>query len=367
MKIGLFGGSFDPVTKAHIDIAQSALEQLDLDEVQLIPTAHNPWKDKTYSSKEDRLNMLEIALSKSENITINCIEIERENNDKNYTYQTITDIVNENSENEYYYIMGMDQANLFYKWKHPKRISKMVQLVAFKRGGFKSDKKILKKYHFIKLKNKPIKASSSEARKGHIEMLDDDVLRYISSHGIYLDTMIQIHMKEKRWKHSLSVATLAREFALANQLNGKQAYIAGILHDVAKEMNHDKALELMQKYYPEHVNMNEAIWHQYLSSYMAKNDYLVDDEVILKAIEDHTTASTSMSAIGKCLYCADKLDPLRGYDSSKQIEVCKKDIHQGFRDALEDFYCFSKEKGREIDPVFFNIYEQYCKKGETNE
>ncbi|MCD8027547.1 MAG: nicotinate-nucleotide adenylyltransferase [Erysipelotrichaceae bacterium] len=364
MKIGLFGGSFDPVTKTHIEIALFALTQLSLDEVQLIPTAHNPWKDHDSASKEDRLKMLEISLQNTNHITINHIEIDNNSDEKNYTYQTITQIIEENPNNEYYYIMGMDQANLFYKWKHPKRISKMVQLVAFKRGGYKPDKKLLKKYHFIKLKNKPITASSSDVRNGHVELLDKNVLHYISNQGIYLNTMIQIHMKEKRWKHSCSVANLAKDFANSNGLNGKQAYIAGILHDIAKELDHDTAADLMTKYYPEYIHMSEAIWHQWLSSYIAKNIYLIDDNVILKAIEDHTTASTSMSAIGKCLYCADKLDPLRGYDSSKQIEICKNNIHQGFRNSLEDFYSFSKEKGRDIDPIFFKIYEHYCIKGE---
>ena len=72
--------------------------------------------------------------------------------------------------------------------------------------------------------------------------------------------------------------------------------------------------------------------------------FLIEDPIILKAIEDHTTASVDISLIGKCLYVADKLDPLRGYDSSKQIELCKKDINAGFRDSLIDFYEFSKKK-----------------------
>ena len=49
-KIGLFGGSFDPIHKAHVEIAKMALKQLQLDEVQLIPTKNNPWKDKDCAS-----------------------------------------------------------------------------------------------------------------------------------------------------------------------------------------------------------------------------------------------------------------------------------------------------------------------------
>ena len=110
--------------------------------------------------------------------------------------------------------------------------------------------------------------------------------------------------------------------------------------------------------------MPYRIWHQWLSRYVSEHEFLIEDPIILKAIEDHTTASVDISLIGKCLYVADKLDPLRGYDSSKQIELCKKDINAGFRDSLIDFYEFSKKKNREIDDCFYEIYDYFVVKGE---
>lgn len=122
-----------------------------------------------------------------------------------------------------------------------KKISQLVQLIAFQRGGYKPHYSILDTYHFQLLNNQPVYASSSDVRNGHIEMLDQDILRYISSQGLYLDTMVRSRMKEKRWKHTCSVAKLAKKIAKANQLNQKQAYIAGIMHDVAKEMDQKEA------------------------------------------------------------------------------------------------------------------------------
>ena len=75
-KIGLFGGSFDPVHIGHISIATIALKELGLDEVQLIPTGHNPWKDDNHTEDVHRLNMLKLALKDEENITINTIELD---------------------------------------------------------------------------------------------------------------------------------------------------------------------------------------------------------------------------------------------------------------------------------------------------
>lgn len=363
-RIGLFGGSFDPIHKGHIEIALNALKQLHLDEVQLIPTRNNPWKDENWTSIENRLQMMNLALKNTQNITINTIEIDMHCDDKNFTIDTLKLLKKHHPNVQYYYIMGMDQVVLFDKWKNAQEISEMVQLVAFQRGGYTCLQDNIDKYHFIVLNNVPIYASSSEVRQGHIEMLDPQVLRYITQEGLYLEGLISSRMKEKRWKHTCSVAKLAKSIAQANGLNEKQAYIAGMFHDVAKEMDYEKSLAIMKEHFPQYVDKPVAIWHQWVSRYVSENEFLIDDEVILNAIEHHTTADIHISPIGKCVYVADKLDPLRGYDSSKQIQICKQDIHQGFKDSLIDFYEFSKKNNREIDECFFEIYEHFVKKGE---
>jgi nicotinate (nicotinamide) nucleotide adenylyltransferase/putative HD superfamily hydrolase of NAD metabolism len=363
-KIGLFGGSFDPIHNAHIEVAKIALKQLALDEIQLIPTLNNPWKDKNCVSAHDRINMIQLAISDQSSITINTIELESQSQEKNYTIDTIIKLKKKHPDYECFYIMGMDQANAFHKWKEAKKISQMVQLVAFQRGGYTVDLKMIEEYHFIILNNPPVFASSSEVRSGHIEMLDKKVLEYITSKGLYLETIVFSRMSKKRWLHTCSVAKLASQIAMANQLDEKKAYIAGMLHDIAKEMDYEESLALMKRFYPQYVHKPVAIWHQWLSSYVSENEFLVKDKEILKAIEDHTTASITISPIGKCVYVADKLDPLRGYDSSNQIKKCKKNIHEGFKDELIHFYQFSKEKERNIDDCFYEIYDYFIGKGE---
>lgn len=364
MKIGLFGGSFDPIHKGHVKIAQLALKQLQLDEVQLIPTRHNPWKKHTGASVEDRINMMNLVLIEEKHISINRIEIDMYNNDKNFTIDTLVQLTQKNPDVEYYYIMGMDQALSFHKWKNAEKISHMVQLVAFQRSGYDLINENIEKYHFILLDNQPIHASSSEVREGQLHMLDQSVLRYITSHGLYLETMVKPYMKEKRWLHTCSVAKLASEIAQSNGLDAKKAYIAGMLHDIAKEMEETKARQLMLKVFPQYLEKPIAIWHQWLSAYVAHHEFLVNDEVVLQAIADHTTASISISQIGKCVYVADKLDPLRDYDSSLQIELCKRDIDEGFRQELIHFYEYSKKQNRDIDECFYEIYNHFIGKGE---
>lgn len=361
MKIGLLGGSFDPVHKGHLLIANKAIEVLNLDYFYFIPTKNNPWKDGSDADIKDRLAMLEIAINGNEKMGIERYECDLPGDEKNYTYKTLEALKEKYPYDELYYLMGMDQVVSFDAWKHPKRIANSVQLVAFNRGGYIQETDNLEKYHFIKIDNEEITASSTDIKKGDLTPLDDDVLRYISSHGLYLDQMIASRMKEKRYRHSLSVAKLCKEFALGNGVDPLKAYIAGVMHDVAKELPRDQAVEIMQTHYSKYMGMAYPIWHQWTGSYVCKHEFLIDDEDILKAIEDHTTGSTNMTKLGKCLYCADKLDPLRGYDSSKQIALCKKDIDEGFKRELINFYEFSKSKNRSIDPVFNDIYDKYVK------
>lgn len=359
MKIGLFGGSFDPIHKGHVALAQEAMKQLSLDAFYFIPTKNNPWKQGSYAGGYDRAKMIKIALHDEPSMSVCTIEIDQPTDDKNYTYDTLLSLTQQHPEDEFYYLMGMDQVASFHEWKKPKKISKLVQLVAFNRGGFDEESDNLKKYHFIKIDNEPITASSTAIREGDLSQLDPAVMHYIAQKGFYLDMMIKSRMCEKRYRHSLSVAALCKEFAESNGENVLDAWIAGVMHDVAKEMNIKEAEELMKTYYPAFINSPKAIWHQWLGAYVCAHEFMIDNEVILKAIEDHTTASLEISRLGKCLYCADKLDPLRGYDSSASIALCKKDIDEGFKQELINFYEFSKEKNRPIDPVFFGIYNKF--------
>jgi len=363
-RIGIIGGSFDPVHLGHIRIIKEAIMKLSLDKILIIPTKNNPWKDKSVASDKQRIKMIEIATQDIPEAFVDTIEIDFKNDEKNYTVDTIRLLKERYQDDQLFYIVGMDQASQFDKWKKAKKISQMVQLVAFKRSGYKANDNI-KKYHFQLIDIKASDESSTAFKEGHIDVVDKNVLRYICNEGIYLENLVRPYMSKKRFHHTCSVAKLAKEFAENNGLDGKKAYIAGMFHDVAKEMDKDMALKLMKTYYSEYVNKPEAIYHQWLSAYVAKNTFLIDDEEILQAITNHTTASVNMSFLDMCVYCADKLDPLRGYDSSQEIKLCNKDIKKGFCNELKNFYQFSKKKNRPIDECFFEIYNVFCK-GDIN-
>ena len=126
-KIGLLGGSFNPVHQAHIRLALTAFEQLQLDEVQLIP-AGQPWQKKPLSvSNQDRLTMLQLAIRDYPVLQINTIELERTG--PSYTIDTVSQLSRQKGE-QYYWIMGSDQINNFCTWRQWQEIIDYVQLVA---------------------------------------------------------------------------------------------------------------------------------------------------------------------------------------------------------------------------------------------
>ncbi|WP_041186198.1 nicotinate (nicotinamide) nucleotide adenylyltransferase [Candidatus Kinetoplastidibacterium desouzai] len=193
-KIGLLGGSFDPIHIAHVNLAITALKFLFLDEVQLIP-AGNPWqKGKLHASSSERIDMISLAIKDYENIKINNIEIER-NDNNSYTIDTINAI---SDTNKYILILGSDQINNFHSWHNWKEIIKKVDLAIAKRDNnpFLLIKRIIKRIkktnkHIHVLPLKKIHVSSSYIReciKKSIPVnrfLNPDVLEYIKQKNIY--------------------------------------------------------------------------------------------------------------------------------------------------------------------------------------
>jgi nicotinate-nucleotide adenylyltransferase len=358
MKVGILGGSFDPIHVEHVLLIKEAIKQLHLDSFMVIPTKHNPWKDSNAATKEQRFDMLGLSLSDLENTSINTIEMDSDSEDKNYTIDTLQTLVKQYPNNQFYYIMGMDQASQFDKWKGAKEISTLVQLVAFKRLGYLENEN-LTNYHFITLQNIPTSISSSAIRNGDVSFLDPKVLSYISNHGLYLETMLASVMSKKRFIHTKSMAYVAKDIALANGLDAHKAYIAGMFHDIAKEMPEKKARRLMEKYFPMYLDKPIAVWHQWLSALIANKKYLLEDSAILQAIRHHTTASVGMTPFDMCIYVADKYDPSREYDSQKEIALCKENIMLGFKECLKHFYAYAKEENREIDASFYEVYSKF--------
>ena len=107
------------------------------------------------------------------------------------------------------------------------------------------------------------------------------------------------------------------------------AYYIGLFHDIAKYMPKDEMIKWMNSICPENMEYPVAVWHGFVGAAVTKDIFLIDDPIVYNAIYHHVLG-TSQDPYAMMVFCADKLDPLRGYDSSKLIEICNKDIKKGF-------------------------------------
>lgn len=125
MRIGIFGGTFDPPHKGHLAIADAAREQLELDEVLFVPTNRNPLKQIKSSSARDRLEMVRRAISGHEAFAVSDIEIAR--GGPSYAYDTVSELVYIRPA-EYWWILGSDALKTFEQWKQPDKLSRLCRL-----------------------------------------------------------------------------------------------------------------------------------------------------------------------------------------------------------------------------------------------
>ena len=142
MKIGIFGGAFNPVHNGHLNIADAFYEDLKLDKMLLIPTANPPHKSGAgLLSGDDRINMLRLAI---ENKPYEIATIEFERNDKSYTYNTLLELKRLYPEADLFLIIGADQIINFEKWYRYSDILDMVTLCASARESEEEKQIIIK-------------------------------------------------------------------------------------------------------------------------------------------------------------------------------------------------------------------------------
>ena len=156
MKIGLFGGSFDPIHNEHVNMALMAKEELQLDRLYIIPTKISPFKrTRKVTSARDRLAMLNLAFE-DKDVVISEYELSKVG--VSYTCETILQFRKFFPKDKLYFIMGGDSIASFKRWKNPEVITKNAEIAVIARGGsyasLEKEEKDFKKHfgkHFIKL------------------------------------------------------------------------------------------------------------------------------------------------------------------------------------------------------------------------
>ncbi len=189
-KIGVFGGSFDPIHIGHLAIAQEARWQFGLDVVLFMVTAHPPHKKEPEAPVEHRLKMVESAIEDEPHFQSSRIEIERGGD--SYTAETLRQLRKMHPQASLYLIVGSDSAIDFSTWKNPEEVIEMANVVIASRPGFDlsrmeprlKGKAEISQFPALELSSTTIRERLRNGRP--IRFLVPEVVeRYIREHGLY--------------------------------------------------------------------------------------------------------------------------------------------------------------------------------------
>lgn len=191
LRIGVLGGSFDPVHNAHLEIAQAAIEKLKLDEVLFVPCYFAPHREgKEVLSVKHRVAMLKRALKDQERLVLSLIEIKRKG--ISYTVDTLKALKKEYPKGtKFCFILGSDSWLQLPTWKNYKTLIKLCEFVVFNRKGFPFQA-ARNERRATNLKNRPIAISSTQIRQRvHQErslkdFVPKEVEKYMQKNKLYL-------------------------------------------------------------------------------------------------------------------------------------------------------------------------------------
>ena len=197
-KVGIMGGTFDPIHYGHLILAQNALDTFSLDEILFVPSG-TPWlKESTkVLSKNKRVSMTGMAIEDNPDFALSTIEIDREGN--SYSYETVEELKRMQPKTDFYFIMGADSLLEIERWKHPDRLmTECTLLVAVRddcdREGLEKQIIYLTDKYQADIKILPadrIDISSTKIRRLIREgksvryMLPDQIIRFIQKNHLY--------------------------------------------------------------------------------------------------------------------------------------------------------------------------------------
>ena len=173
------------------------------------------------------------------------------------------------------------------------------------------------------------------------------------------------HLSKKRYNHSVNVAGAALE--LARRFNGDtdKAYIAGLLHDCAKELDADKQLELVELSdldVCEIEKKSTPLFHAVAGSELVKTEFGITDKEIIHAIRYHTVACKDMPKLSQIVYLADLISDDRDYkDVKKMRKYAEQSLEKAMYEALKFSISDSVSKGNSIPVCTLEAYNDFAK------
>jgi nicotinate-nucleotide adenylyltransferase len=382
MRLGIFGGTFNPIHQGHLALIDLALERLSLDELLLIPTAMPPHKDfSDLQQAQHRLNMCRIAVAQRRGVRVCDLEVLR--GGRSYTVDTLRLLKVQRPGDELFLLMGSDMFYTILEWHCADEVLRLAKIVAVARQT--GEKKRLEE-HCARLEAlgvsaqvlyaRPTVASSTEIREGEGDALPDAVEDYILQNGLYgrgmkipvdldvLTARLRATLSRERFVHTLNVASEAIRLSRRWGADAHLAYLSGLLHDICKELPQQDMLNLLADsaiLTDKTFLASPKIWHGFAASIYIARELSIRNTQIIEAVRYHSTGRAGMSLLEKILYMADLISADRSYSGVEQLRAkAYRSLDEAVFEALGFMVGDLARAGRPIWKDTLDAYNLYA-------
>lgn len=344
MRIAIFGGSFNPPHRGHLNSAVYAQAQLQPDRFLVIPDHQPPHKSLEVGSPspEERLELCRRNFATVPNVEITDIEIRR--GGKSYTVDTLKALLQQYPDADFYLLLGTDMLLDLGRWYRAEFILQHVTVAPFQRCAeelpyIEAKAAELKERFGARveiIRSEPFPAASTDIRallraRGGTYLLTDDVYAYIIKHRLYgakvdfawLREKSYAMLKPNRVAHVRGCEQEAVSLAKRWGADADDAAEAAILHDCTKKEKLEGQLALCEKYgyEPDALEkLSEKLLHAKTGAALAREEFGVSAQVE-DAIRWHTTGRPGMTLLEKIIYMADYIEPTRDFDGVETLRA----------------------------------------------
>nr|WP_325182962.1 nicotinate (nicotinamide) nucleotide adenylyltransferase [uncultured Oscillibacter sp.] len=385
MKIGVYGGAFNPPHLGHITAARAVFELLKLDKLLIIPTGRPPHKTLPPGTPapDQRLELSRLAAEQTglgDRIEVSDMELRREGN--SYTADTLARLKEQYPEDELWLLMGADMFLTLQSWREPERILSLAGIAAFGRSEADTEAlfSVQRDYLYraypqarIFTLSVPgvVDVSSSELREKLVRgegggLLAPAVYGYILREKLYgtaedlkhlplerLRPVALSCLNHRRIPHVLGTEQEAIHLAERWGADVNKARRAALLHDCTKKLNLPEQLAVAERF---HVPLDEMerreikLLHAKTGAGIAEAVFGTDGEMT-NAIRWHTTGRGGMTLLEKIIYLADYIEPTRDFPGVEELRRrCYEDLDAGLLLGLEMTIREMEERNAPIHP-----------------
>ncbi len=409
-RLGIMGGTFDPIHIGHLACAEQAREAFGLDAVVFVVAGTPAFKrDKRVTPAAERLEMCAAAVASNPHFDASSIEVDRPG--VTYTADTLRELRAHYPDNvELWFITGADAVCSILKWRESEVVARLAHIVALTRPGWELDdekRRVIEErgaFRVHMLQATGLAVSSTDLRQRVSQgrsiryLTMQRVLDYISEHGLYRleaksgddvgvssasrpavneDVLSEAffearknelsgRVKPKRFKHSLGVSDTAGRMAAVYGCDERLARLAGLLHDWDKGYDDAgivaRACELgLAEEYASYLDMPHLL-HGPTASVALARAFPGLPEELLRAIRLHTTGDVGMTCLDMIIYVADAIEPARDYPGVDELRAMAgvADIEELFLATFQHVLGNLVSRRKRIHPDTVKVWNHYA-------